>query len=200
MGRLIYTPRPHSHVHPFGSRVHPPPLQHAPVQARTRRRTYQRLDTCSCHNGCVRIAFRPHEDIMFVRSPTRLHPLTCVWARHMCARSCKCVKSLRLVPLARARHICTRIHRRGKSPHLAPCICAWNPHPFPLVHPWSTCPHPLACVRAQRGRVFTSGRTRSTAWATITCLQSFSTSAPCSHMRPQSYINLFAPLYKSLCF
>jgi hypothetical protein len=76
VGRLIYTPHPHSRVCPFGNRVRPPPLQHAPVGARARCRTHPRPDTCPHRNGCARIAFHPREDIVFVPVlPARAHSL-----------------------------------------------------------------------------------------------------------------------------
>jgi hypothetical protein len=61
-----------------------------------------------------------------------------------------------------------------------------------------THPYPLARVRAQRGRAFTSGRMQPTTQATSAHPQSFSAGAPCSRVRPQQYINLFAPPHKSL--
>jgi hypothetical protein len=64
--------------------------------------------------------------------------------------------------------------------------------------PVPTSPRPLARVRVQRGRAFTSGRTRPTARAINARLQSFPAGAPCSRVRPQQYINPFAPPHKSL--
>jgi hypothetical protein len=64
--------------------------------------------------------------------------------------------------------------------------------------PGPTRPRPLARVRAQRGRAFTSGRMRLIARATSTRPQSFPAGVPCSRVRPQQYINPFAPPHKSL--
>jgi hypothetical protein len=218
VGGVIYTPRPHSRVRPFSSRVHPPPLQHAPVRARARSRTRPRPDTCPHRNGCARIAFRPRKDIVFAPGPTRLRPLTCVCARRVCAHNRGRAKSLRPVPRVRAwsprpflpvraRRVCARIRGRAKSPCPVPRVRASSSRSFPPVRarshspaPGPTRPRPLARVRVQRGRTFTSGRTRATARATNARPQSFPTGAPCSRVRPQQYINPFAPPHKSLCF
>jgi hypothetical protein len=144
VGGVIYTPRPSSRVHPFGSRVRPPPLQHVPVRACTRCCTRPRPNTCLHRNGCTRIAFRPREDIVFAPGPTRLRPLTCVCARRVCAHNRVCAKSPRPVPrvracslrpflLVRARHMCARIRGRAKSPRPVPCVRASSPCPFPPV-------------------------------------------------------------------
>jgi hypothetical protein len=185
VGGLIYTPHPRSRVCPFGSRVcpfgsrvHPPPLQHAPVRARAQCCTCLHPYKCPHRNGCARIAFRPCEDIVFAPSPTRPRPLTRICARCVCA--------------------CSREHAKSLCP--VPRIRAWSPRPT-HVHPQSrtreesapgstrprlesapspTRPRSLARVRAQRGRAFTSGRTR----ATSMCPQSFPAGAPCSRVRP----------------
>jgi hypothetical protein len=206
VGGIIYTPRPRSRVRPFGSRVCPPSLQHAPVRARARPRTRPRPDTCPHPNGCTRIAFRPSEDIVFALGPTHLRPLTCVCARRMCVHSRGRAKSPRPVPRVCAwsphpflpvctRRMCTHIRGRAKSPRPIPRIRARSHQsaPGPIR------PGPLARVCAQHGCAFTSGRTRPTARATSGRPQSFPSGAPCSRVRPQQYINPFAPPHKSLC-
>jgi hypothetical protein len=130
-------------VRPFGSRVHPPPLQHAPVRIRARSRTRPRPDTCPHRNGCARIAFRPREDIVFAPDPTRLCPLTCVCARRVCAHSRGRAKSPRPVPCVRAwsprpflpvraRRVCARIRGRTKSLRSVPCIHARSHQSAPI--------------------------------------------------------------------
>jgi hypothetical protein len=152
-------------VRPFGSRVCPPPLQHALVRARARSRTRPRPDTCPHRNGCARIAFRPRKNIVFAPGPTRLRPLTCVCARRVCAHSRGRAKSSRPVPRVRAwnprlflpvcaRRVCARIRGRAKSLRPVPRIRARSHHSAP----GPTRPRPLARVRAQRGRAFTIGR------------------------------------------
>jgi hypothetical protein len=118
-------------VHPFGSRVRPAPLQHAPIRARARSRTRPRPDTCPHRNGCAQIAFRPREDIVFAPGPTRLRPLTCVCARRVCAH----------------------------SPRPVPRVCAWSPRPVPRVRAWS--PRPLIPVRARCVCARIRGRAKS---------------------------------------
>jgi hypothetical protein len=119
---------------------------------------------------------------MFAPSPTRPCPFT-----YDCAQ-----------------RVGTRNRRHAKNPRPVLCARTWTPclesmpgpmHPrleFALI---PTSPRPLARIRAQHGRAFISGRTR----ATSARLQSFPVGAPCSRVRPQQYINLFAPLHKSLC-
>jgi hypothetical protein len=206
VGGVIYTPRPRSRVCPFGSCVRPPPLQHAPIRARARPRTCPRPDTCPHPNGYVRIAFRPCEDIVFAPGPTRLRLVTCICARRVCAHSRGRAKNPRPIPCVRAwspcpflpvcaRRVCARIRGRAKSLRLVPRVraCSHQSAPGP------TRLRPLACVRAQRGRAFTSGRTWPTARATSARPQSFPAGAPCSRVRPQQYINPFVPPHKSLC-
>jgi hypothetical protein len=180
-------------MRPFGSRVCPPPLQHAPVRARAQCRTRPRPDTCPHRNGCTRLAFRPCEDTVFAPGPIRLRPFTRDYARRLCAHSRGRAKSPRAVP---------RVRAHPMHPRPAPCVRAWSLRPAPLVRarsylpaPISTRSCPLAHLRAQRGHAFTSGRT----WATNARPQSFPVGAPCSRVRPQHYINPFAPLHKSLC-
>jgi hypothetical protein len=103
--------------------VRPPPLQYTPVRARALPCTRPRPDTCPHSNGCVRIAFRPREDIVFAPGPTRLRPLTCVCARRVCAHSRGRAKSPRPVPRIRA-----------LSPRWVPRVRALSPRPFPPVH------------------------------------------------------------------
>jgi hypothetical protein len=127
VGGVIYTPRPRSHVGPFGSRMRPPPLQHAPVWACARSRTRPRPDTCPHRNGCPRIAFRPHEDIVFAPGPTRLRPLTCVCARRVCTHSRGLTKSPRPVPRVRASSPCPFPPVRAQSYPPAPNAVALLP-------------------------------------------------------------------------
>jgi hypothetical protein len=177
-------------VRPFGSRMRPPPLQHAPVRARARYWTRPRPDTCPHRNGCAQIAFRPRKNTVFAPGPTRPCPFTRDCARRVYARSGRRAKSPRPVP---------RVHARSHAS--APGVCARSHASAPGVRarphqsaPGLTRPRPLALVRAQCSCAFTSGRTR----ATSARPQSFPASAPCSRMRPQHYINPFAPLHKSL--
>jgi hypothetical protein len=144
-------------MRPFGNRVCLPSLQHTPIRARAGCRTRPRPNTCLYRNGCVRFAFRPHEDTVFVPNPTCPRPLTSVCTRRGCARIRGCTKSPCPVPCVRARS-----HQSAPGP---------------------TRLRPLVRVRAQRGRAFTSGRTRATARATSTHPQSFPAGAPCSLVR-----------------
>jgi hypothetical protein len=174
VGGLIYISYPRSRVRPFGSRVRPPPLQHVPVRARARCCTRPCPDTCPHRNGCVRIAFRPCEDIVFVPGPTRPRPLTYVCARPMFApavadarrvhaRSHASAPGIRARSHQSARDACapafTDVQRVHARPHeSAPGVRARS-HQSALG---PTRPRPLARIRAQRGRACTSGRTRPT--------------------------------------
>jgi hypothetical protein len=185
-----------------------PPLQHAPIRTRARSRTRPRLDTCPHRNGCARITFRPCEDIVFAPGPTRLRPLTYVCARRVCAHSRGRAKSPCSVPRvcawsprpflpvrARRSDACTPASAVARRVHARPHASAPRVRArFHQSAPSPTRPRPLARIRAQRGRAFTSGRT----WATSAHPQSFSAGAPYSRMRPQQYINPFAPSHKSL--
>jgi hypothetical protein len=181
--------------------MRPAPLQHAPVRAHAR----PHPDTCPHPNGCARIAFHPHEDIVFAPGPTCLRLLTYVCARRVCAHSRGRAKSPR--PVARVRALSYQSAPDACAPAsvVSRRVRARSHAPVPRVRarshqsaPGPTCPRPLARVRSQRGRAFTSRRTRPTARATSVRPQSFPASAPCSRVRPQQYINPFAPPHKSL--
>jgi hypothetical protein len=132
VGGVIYIPRPHSRVRPFGSRVRPAPLQCTPVRVRARSRTRPHPDTCPHPNGCMRIAFRPCKDIVFAPGSTHLRPLTYVCARRMCAHSRGRAKNPRPFLPVRTRRVCARIRGRAKSPRPFPPICARSHLPAPI--------------------------------------------------------------------
>jgi hypothetical protein len=157
-------------VRPFGSRVRPPPLQHAPVRAHALPRTHPRPNTCPHPNGCARIAFRPREDIEFAPGPTRLRPLNCICARRMCAHSRRRAKSPHSVPRVhawsprpflpvRARRVCAHIRGRAKSPRLVPRVRTSSPRWVPRVR--ASSPRPVPRVHASSSRPFPPVRARS---------------------------------------
>jgi hypothetical protein len=142
---------------------------------------------------------------VFAPGPTRLRPLTCICARRVCAHNRGRTKSPRPVPCIHTLFYQSAPDACAPAFAVAQRVRARSHASAPRVHarshqsaPGPTRPRPLARVRAQRIRAFTSGHTRPIARATSARLQSFPAGAPCSRVRPQQYINPFAPPHKSL--
>jgi hypothetical protein len=144
----------------------------------------------SARGYCVRVRPYPPAPINLCLRPTRVRPQSAPGPTRT---------RLEYAPdaCAPAIAIARKVRARSMRPRLESTPGPMRPRLESAPVP--TSPRPLARVRAQRVRAFTSGRTWPTARATSARPQSFPACAPCSRVRPQQYINPFAPPHKSLC-